>query len=89
MGQFVPTANAETINFSDLKSILLSKDMEKYALLNQMTRGGKCLLLDGSFDLNQECDKVSFCSFARSGNTFLRCYLEQVTGVFTGADMNI
>ena len=89
MGQFVPTENAETINFSDLKSILLSKDMEKNDLLNQMTHGDKCFLLDGLFDLNQECDKVSFCSFVRSGNTFLRWYLEQVTGVFTGADMNI
>ena len=32
---------------------------------------------------------VAFQSFPRSGNTFLRRYLEQITGVVTGADMNV
>ena len=32
---------------------------------------------------------MAFQSFVRSGNTFLRSYLEKVTGVFTGADMDI
>ena len=32
-------------------------------------------------------EKVAFQSYARSGNTFLRRYLEQVTGLFTGSDM--
>lgn len=31
-------------------------------------------------------NKVAFCSFPRSGNTFLRKYLELLTGIVTGAD---
>ena len=48
---FVPKPSAETVKFSNLKALLLSKDMEQYALLNQMTSGGKCLMLDASVDL--------------------------------------
>ena len=33
----VPKPDAETVNFSNLKALLLSKDMGQYALLNQMT----------------------------------------------------
>jgi len=52
-----------------------------------MTNKGKCVFLDGTVPLVGE--KVAFQSFVRSGNTFLRKYLEQVTGVFTGSDMDI
>ena len=34
-------------------------------------------------------EHVAFQSLARSGNTFLRQYIEMVTGVYTGADMGI
>ena len=34
-------------------------------------------------------DRVAMQSFARSGNTFLRRYLEIISGIYTGADMNI
>ena len=46
-----------------------------------------CKFLDGMTDLTGE--RTAMQSFVRSGNTFLRRYLEQVTGVFTGADMHI
>ena len=85
----MPTATTETINFADLKALLLSKDMKKYTLLEQMTQGGKCLFLDGAVDLQQQKDAVAFCSFVRMGNSFLRVYLEKITGVFTGADMSM
>ena len=48
---FLPKPGAETVNFANLKALLLSKDMQQYALLNQMTLGGKCLMLDGTVDL--------------------------------------
>ena len=32
-------------------------------------------------------NRVAFQSYARSGNTFLRRYLEQITGLYTGSDM--
>ena len=53
-----------------------------------MTQGGKCLFLDASVDLRETSDAVALSSFVRSGNTFLRVYLEKITGVFTGNDMN-
>jgi hypothetical protein len=30
---------------------------------------------------------VSYASYPRSGNTFLRKYLESITGIATGSDM--
>jgi len=39
-----------------------------------MTMGGKCVFLDGSVDLTG--NKIAFQSFPRSGNTFLRRYIE-------------
>ena len=48
---FLPKTGAETVNFANLKALLLSKDMQQYALLNQMTLGGKCSMLDASVDL--------------------------------------
>ena len=34
-------------------------------------------------------ERVVFQSYPRTGNTFLRSYLEKITGVFTGTDMDI
>ena len=36
----------------------------------------------GYFDQNS----VALLSFPRSGSTFLRCYLETITGIATGSD---
>jgi len=44
--------------------------------LNEIT------FLDGSaFD-----NKIAYASYSRSGNTFLRRYLEKVGGIYTGSD---
>ena len=32
-------------------------------------------------------NRVAFASFPRSGNSFLRRMIEQITGVFTGSDV--
>ena len=34
-------------------------------------------------------NQVAFQSFPRCGNTFLRRFIEQITGIYTGSDMNI
>ena len=34
-------------------------------------------------------NRVAFTSYPRSGNSFLRKILEQVTGVFTGSDLSL
>ena len=44
---------------------------------------GSRRFLDGERNAS---NKVAFCSFPRSGNTFLRKYLELLTGIETGAD---
>ena len=43
--------------------------------------------LDGSVDMTG--NRVALQSFCRSGNTFLRRFVEQITGVYTGSDMSI
>lgn len=42
--------------------------------------------LDGAAN---KSNKVAFCSFPRSGNTFLRRYLELLTGIQTGSDCTL
>ena len=34
-------------------------------------------------------NRVAMSSYPRSGNTFFRRFLEMITGVYTGADMDI
>ena len=73
-----------TINFDQLKSLLLSTDkskMEEY--LNLIS--GDLKFLDKKTPLGNE--KVAFSSFCRTGNSFSRKMMEQITGVFSGADM--
>ena len=43
--------------------------------------------LDANFDMTGY--RTAMQSYPRSGNTFLRRNLEQVCGIFTGADMPI
>lgn len=80
-GTVAPTT-ARTINFNELWNMLKSKDE---AVFN------KCAwMYDGDFKF---CDgqklptKIAFNTFPRSGNSFLRKYLEQMTGISTGASV--
>ena len=43
--------------------------------------------MDGKVDLFGE--RVAFQSYCRTGNTFLRSYLEKISGVWTGTDLDI
>lgn len=45
--RFKPGPDTETVNFNNLKELLLSKDIKRFALLEQMTRDDKCVFLDG------------------------------------------
>jgi hypothetical protein len=46
---------------------------------------GEPKFLDGKVSMIG--DRVAFASFPRSGNSFLRKMIEQITGVFTGSDV--
>jgi len=45
----------------------------------------ECKFLDKKLDMVG--DRVALASYPRTGNSFLRKILEQITGVFTGSDM--
>ena len=73
------------MNFGWLKEILLSKDLDRAKELD-WAENGEYRFLDGKVDLSGNA--VAFQSFPRTGNTFLRRFLEDITGIYTGADMN-
>lgn len=75
-----------TINFNHLKELLLSKDLNRLSELDWIQQQS-LRFLDGTVDMKGNV--VAMMSFPRSGNTFLRRFLELCTGVFTGSDMNI
>lgn len=55
--------------------------MAEYELLIS----GKTKFLDSK--VRMEGSRVAFASYPRTGNSFLRKILENITGVFTGSDM--
>ena len=66
-----------TINLQTLMSLLKSSDEQLWQRSKWMF-DGHFRFLDGQANKSQ---KVAFCSFPRSGNTFLRRYLEMLTGI--------
>ena len=74
--------DVKTLNLRNLMEILSSSDAELWEQSKWMF-DGTLRYLDGTPNKSQ---KVGFCSFPRSGNTFLRKYVELLTGVWTGAD---
>ena len=74
---------AITINFEDLKRVLLSRD-EKDMVQNEWMFEGPSKFLDGS-SLNG--NRVGYVTYPRMGSTFSRKYFEEISGVTTGSDM--
>ena len=64
-------------------TVLKSKD-EADLLNNSWMFDGDCKFLDGKDSLDG--NKIYFTSFPRSGNSFLRRLLEEVTGIATGSN---
>jgi len=75
-----------TINFNQLKDLLLSKDLSRLSELDWISQQN-LRFLDGSVDMKGNV--VALMSYPRSGNTFLRQFLERCTGIWTGSDMNL
>ena len=84
--RLVPGPLAPVVNFNKLKELLLSKDLSRVSELAHADQG-EFRFLDRKVNLTG--NMIAFQSFARCGNTFLRRFLEQITGIFTGSDMNI
>ena len=79
----MPGTSTNKFNFDQLKALLLSKDLSMDKHFDQ----DNLRFLDASVDMTG--NRVAFQSFVRSGNTFLRRFIEQITGVYTGSDMHV
>jgi hypothetical protein len=80
----VGVTTAKTINFKTLMEVLKSKDESLF--------NNNKWIFDGDFKF---CDgeklptKIAFNTYPRSGNSFLRKYMEQMTGISTGATVSL
>jgi hypothetical protein len=79
----VPKLGTRTVNLNHIIKVLRSKDEGLWAE-NKWIFDGEMRFLD-----KEPIDgkKVCFTSIHRSGNTFMRQYLEMLTGVATGGDV--
>lgn len=75
---------AKTINFDNLMTMLKSKD-EKLFEDNKWMFDGDFKFLDGK----PLKSKIAFNTYPRSGNSFLRKFMEQMTGISTGATVSL
>ena len=78
----IPTAESHVVNYEWLKELMLSKDLSRLDELKALGENPK--FLDGK---KIEGNLICFDSFPRTGNTFLRTFIEQCSGIHTGADM--
>lgn len=77
----MPKADTRVTNFNQMRELFLSKDLSRLEELKWIDEGAYNFL-DGK--VNMEGNRVALASFPRSGNSFLRRFLEQITGVTTG-----
>lgn len=70
------------INLKQLQALLLSKDEALWQRSKWLFEADG-IFLDGE---PIRSNKIAFCSFPRSGNTFLRKYFQLLSGVPTGSD---
>lgn len=82
-----PKPNTPTVDFNYLKELLLSKDLTRSSELDWVAKDFR--FLNGKNVLNESGDHVALMTFPRSGNSFLRRYLELITGIYTGSDIDV
>jgi len=80
----VAVTTAPTLNFRNLTEMLKSKDIALFEQAQWMWNGD-FKFLDGE----PLPSKIAFNTFPRSGNSFLRRLLEQVTGICTGGTVRL
>ena len=82
--QFLPAPGKPVVNLKWLKEVLLSTDLTRNAELDWVK--DEFRFLDGESIAGSQ---IAFQSYARSGNSFLRRFLECITGIYSGSDMNL
>ena len=76
---------AKTINYRKVMEMLKSKDVALFEELKWIWDGDFRFMDGGPIDDN----RIGFTSFPRSGNSFLRRCLEQISGISTGGSMHL
>jgi len=84
--EVVPCGDTKSLNFNELWGILRSTDAEQLNK-NRWMFDGSFRFLDGSVPMAGQ--KVAYCTYPRSGNSYLRRVLEQCTGISTGATISL
>lgn len=85
--KIMPASKENTIDFCALWEILTSKDeslLEKHDWNNI-----RFLDVDAEKTVLNTGNMVSFSTYPRSGNSFLRKHLQNITSVATGSDMGV
>ena len=83
VGRVVPTT-ARRVNMNELRGIMTSQDEGQFQQ-NNWIWDKEFRFLDGQALES----RVGFTSYPRSGNSFLRRYVEQITGITTGSTISI
>ena len=87
-----PGPECRTVDFGELTSILLSDDpglLEKNKWIFEDLSDAKFLDVKAEKTVENTGNMVSYSSYPRMGNSFLRKYLQNITGIATGSDMNL
>ena len=74
---------------TELLSVLKSKDESVFRDYSWLWDGTSHFLDQKESLLTEHENHVTFTSYPRSGNSFLRKYVEQITGIATGSTMPI
>ncbi len=77
---------AKTVNFNNLWDMLKSKDPKRLEEM-RWAFDGEFRFLDMQTPTNTQ--KVAYNTFTRSGNSYLRRILENLTGISTGANVQL
>ena len=83
-GRLYPKADTPVLNFHDLKEILLSRDLTRLKEI-EWTRSEPARFLDNTVDMSG--NRVALTSYPRSGNALVKKFLEAITGVTTGSEL--
>ena len=78
-----PKTETPRINLNTLVALFKSRDAALWERSKWLFEAKNGVFLDGE---PIRSNKIAFCSFPRSGNTFLRKYFLLLTGIPTGSD---
>jgi hypothetical protein len=81
---FIESGSMPEINLDVLFALLRSRDLSQYEKVRHRFFTGQALFTSGT---SIEQPSVAYLTYPRSGNSLMRKYFENLTGVATGSDM--